>query len=144
MEVLPEARPFTEWLDGLGCRTLGDLRRLPRAGQQGRCGGDIVAALDRAHREAPEIFTWAEAPPAFDAAVDLPDRLENAEAALAYACGLLVQMVGWLTASRPAIRSSPSPAARPPTMRACWNCWSRVWAPTTCASPVCRPTTGPR
>ncbi|QUN32304.1 DNA polymerase Y family protein (plasmid) [Cupriavidus sp. KK10] len=104
VDVLPEARPFAEWLDGLGCRTLGDLRRLPRVGLQRRCGGDIVAALDRAHGEAPEIFTWAEAPLAFDAAVDLPDRLENAEAALAYARGLLVQMVGWLTARHLAIR----------------------------------------
>ena len=28
--TLPPARPYLEWLDGLGCRTLGDVRRLPR------------------------------------------------------------------------------------------------------------------
>ncbi|MBF6989472.1 DNA polymerase Y family protein [Cupriavidus sp. IK-TO18] len=102
--ILPAARPFDDWLDGLGCRTLGDLRRLPRAGLQRRCGAAILEALDRAYGEAPEVFEWVEAPPSFDAAVDLPDRMESAEAALAYLRGLLVQMVGWLTARHLAIK----------------------------------------
>ncbi len=51
LNLLPTARPFAEWFDGLGCRTLEDLRRLPRAGLQRRCGADMLEALDRAYGE---------------------------------------------------------------------------------------------
>ncbi|AOY97470.1 DNA polymerase (plasmid) [Cupriavidus sp. USMAA2-4] len=101
--VLPAARPHADWLDGLGCRTLGDLRRLPRAGLQRRCGAAINEALDRALGEAAEVFDWLEAPPTFAARVELPDRIEHAEATLAYAGGLIEQLVGWLTARHLAV-----------------------------------------
>ncbi|QYY33604.1 DNA polymerase Y family protein (plasmid) [Cupriavidus pinatubonensis] len=101
--ALPAARPYLEWLDGLGCRTLGDLRRLPRAGLQRRCGKELNEALDRALGLAPEIFEWLEAPPSFTARVDLPDRIEHAEATLLYARGLIVQMLGWLAAHQLAV-----------------------------------------
>ncbi|MCY0853269.1 Y-family DNA polymerase [Cupriavidus sp. D39] len=101
--TLPAARPYLEWLDGLGCRTLGDLRRLPRAGLQRRCGAGVNEAMDRALGQAPEIFDWLEAPPAFSARVELPDRIEHAEATLLYARGLIVQMIGWLTAHQLAV-----------------------------------------
>ncbi|WP_427308987.1 DNA polymerase Y family protein [Cupriavidus sp. H39] len=122
VQILPAARPFADWFDGLGCRTLSDLRRLPRAGLQRRCGGDIVEALDRAYAEAPEVFEWAEAPSAFHSALDLPDRIEHAEVTLAYGRGLLVQMIGWLTAWQLAVkrfafelRHERGRAAIPPT-----------------------------
>ncbi len=35
--LLPAAARYQEWLDGIGCRTLGDLRKLPRAGLQRSC-----------------------------------------------------------------------------------------------------------
>ncbi|MGY2488138.1 Y-family DNA polymerase [Cupriavidus sp. CP313] len=101
--VLPAARPYLEWLDGLGCRTLGDLRRLPRAGLQRRCGQELNETLDRALGLAPEIFEWLEAPPSFTARVELPDRIEHAEATLLYARGLIVQMLGWLAAHQLAV-----------------------------------------
>ncbi|WP_454728015.1 MULTISPECIES: Y-family DNA polymerase [Cupriavidus] len=101
--TLPAARIHAEWLDGLGCRTLGDLRRLPRAGLQRRCGAAINEALDRALGEAAEVFDWLEAPPEFSARVDLPDRIEHVEATLAYASGLIEQLIGWLTARHLAI-----------------------------------------
>lgn len=101
--VLPAARPYLEWLDGLGCRTLGDLRRLPRAGLQRRCGQELNDALDRALGLAPEVFEWLEAPPSFVARAELPDRVEHAEATLLYARSLLVQMLGWLSAHQLAV-----------------------------------------
>ncbi|MBB1632649.1 hypothetical protein [Cupriavidus sp. UME77] len=52
--------------------------------------------MDRALGQAPEIFEWLQAPPTFSAQVDLPDRIEHAEATLLYSCGLIVQMLGWL------------------------------------------------
>lgn len=101
--VLPAARPYVEWLDGLGCRTLGELRQLPRAGLQRRCGQEVNDALDQALGLAPEVFEWLEAPLSFVARVDLPDRIEHAEATLLYARGLIVQMLGWLTAHQLAV-----------------------------------------
>lgn len=101
--LLPAARNHHEWFDGLGCRTLGQIRRLPRAGLQRRCGDAINEALDRALGEAPEIFDWLQAPPSFSARVELPDRIEHAEATLAYANGLIAQLIGWLTAHQLAL-----------------------------------------
>ncbi|SOZ18601.1 DNA polymerase, Y family [Cupriavidus taiwanensis] len=101
--LLPAARAHRDWFDGLGCRTLGQIRRLPRAGLQRRCGDAINDALDRALGEAPEIFDWLQAPPAFSARVEFPDRIEQAEATLAYANGLIAQLLGWLTARQLAL-----------------------------------------
>ncbi|WP_459574731.1 Y-family DNA polymerase [Cupriavidus sp. 8B] len=101
--TLPAARPFLEWLDGLGCRCLADIRRLPRAGLQRRCGRELNEAMDRALGQAPEIFEWLQPPPTFSAQVDLPDRIEHAEATLLYSRGLIVQMLGWLAAHHLAV-----------------------------------------
>lgn len=101
--LLPAARAHRDWFDGLGCRTLGQVRRLPRAGLQRRCGDAINEALDRALGEAPEIFDWLQAPPTFSARVELPDRIEHAEATLAFAQGLIAQLMGWLTAHQLAL-----------------------------------------
>lgn len=101
--LLPSARPIQEWLDNLGCRTLAQLRRLPRAGLQRRCGKAINDALDCALGEAPEVFDWIEAPPSFSARVELPDRIEHADATLAYGQGLVAQLVGWLVSHHLAV-----------------------------------------
>jgi protein ImuB len=101
--VLPEARPHADWLDGIGCRTLGDLRRLPRAGLQRRCGEGVLDALDRAHGAAPELFSWVQPPQSFSAALELPDRIEHAEAVLFGARRLILQMTGWLRAHQLAV-----------------------------------------
>ncbi|WP_423194581.1 Y-family DNA polymerase [Cupriavidus sp. H18C2] len=101
--LLPPARPIAEWLDGLGCRTLAQLRRLPRAGLQRRCGKALNETLDRALGEAPEVFDWLEAPPTFTARVELPDRIEHADAILAYGHGLIAQLIGWLVSQHLAV-----------------------------------------
>jgi protein ImuB len=101
--LLPAARPYSDWLDGIGCATLGALRRLPRAGLQRRCGGDLIEQLDRAYGEAPELHEWVEAPPQFDGRLELPERVEQAEAVLFAARRLVLQMVGWLNARQLAV-----------------------------------------
>jgi protein ImuB len=101
--VLPAARPHGDWLDGIGCRTLGDLRRLPRAGLQRRCGKPLLETLDCAHGEAPELFAWVVPPVTFAAALELPDRIEHAEAVLFGARRLILQMTGWLVARQLAV-----------------------------------------
>lgn len=101
--LLPAARTHREWLEGVGCHTLGDLRRLPRAGLQRRCGPLLLEELDRAYGAAPELFDWVEAPPRFLAGFELPDRIEHAEAVLFGARRLLLQMIGWLSARHLAV-----------------------------------------
>ena len=44
--TVPEVREFAEWFAGLGCKTLGDIRRLPRAGLKRRCGVHLLDSLD--------------------------------------------------------------------------------------------------
>jgi protein ImuB len=96
--LLPDARPYADWFDGLGCRTLADLRRLPRAGLQRRCGPALLAALDRAYGDAAELHAWLPIPPVFDTRLELPERVDHAQAVLFVAQRLVVQLCGWLAA----------------------------------------------
>jgi len=90
-----------DWLEGLGCRTLADLRRLPRAGLRRRCGPLLVDTLDAAYGcdgNAHARFTWFAAPLQFDVPLELPGRIDSAEGVLAASEQLLLQLVGWLSA----------------------------------------------
>lgn len=95
---VPELQPFAEWLSGLGCKTVSDIRRLPRAGLLRRCGTDVLESLDRAFGVAQELFDWLELPPVFVARIELPDRIEHAEGILFAARRLITQLCGWLAA----------------------------------------------
>jgi protein ImuB len=101
--LLPQVRPYLHLLTGLGCKTLGELRLLPRAGLQRRTSGEVLAFLDRAYGRAPELFNWVQAPQSFSARLELPDRIEHAEAVLFAARRLLLQMTGWLSARQLAV-----------------------------------------
>lgn len=101
--LLPALQPYQEWLDGIGCETFGDLRRLPRAGLLRRSDKSVLDALDRAYGQAPELFEWVQAPKTFSARCELPDRIEHAEAVLFAARRLLLQMTGWLVAQQLAV-----------------------------------------
>ncbi|NEX62818.1 Y-family DNA polymerase [Noviherbaspirillum galbum] len=101
--LVPAARPYVEWLEGLGCHALGELRRLPRPGLQRRTDQHVLHALDCAYGQAPELFDWVQAPRRFAARLDMPDRIEHAEALLFGARRLLLQMTGWLVAQQVAV-----------------------------------------
>jgi protein ImuB len=101
--LLPPARPFAPWFEGIGCFCLGDMRRLPRPGLQRRCGRPLLDILDAAYGMTPELFDWIEAPTTFRARLELFDRVENAEALLFGAHRLLLQMTGWLCARQLAV-----------------------------------------
>ena len=103
MFAVPEIRPFADWFAGLGCETIADVRRLPRAGLQRRCGEHLLDSLDRAFGTAPELFDWLELPPTFSARIELPDRLEHADGAVFAAHRLIVQLCGWLCAKQLAV-----------------------------------------
>jgi protein ImuB len=99
----PEVRKFGDWFAGLGCMTLNDIRRLPRPGLKKRCGVDMLDSLDRAYGLAPELYEWLAVPPTFTARLELPDRVEHADAVLFAARRLIVQMCGWLSAQQLAL-----------------------------------------
>jgi protein ImuB len=103
MVAVPEVRPFADWFMGLGCERIADIRRLPRAGLQRRCGEHLLDSLDRAFGTAPELFDWLELPPTFSARIEMPDRLEHADGALFGAHRLIVQLCGWLCAKQFAV-----------------------------------------
>ncbi|MCG2582936.1 DNA polymerase Y family protein [Massilia sp. TS11] len=101
--ALPPARPQLLWLEGIGCHSLGQLRRLPRAGLQRRAGPALLDMLDCAYGLAPELFTWIVPPASFRARLELFDRIEQAELLLAGAAHLLQQLCGWLCARQLAV-----------------------------------------
>jgi protein ImuB len=118
----PPARPFASWFEGIGCFQLGDMRRLPRPGLQRRCGRPLLDMLDAAYGSVPELFEWIEAPTTFHARIELFDRIENADALLAGAHRLLLQLTGWLCARQLAaeritllLEHERGRVARPPT-----------------------------
>ncbi|WP_209716813.1 DNA polymerase Y family protein [Duganella sp. 1411] len=101
--LLPPARPYLDWFEGIGCLTLGQARALPRPGLQRRCGRALLDMLDDAHGERPELHQWLAAPASFRAKLELFDRVENAEALLSGARRLLLQLTGWLSARQLAV-----------------------------------------
>ena len=98
MESLSAVQPHATTLAQTGCRTLGDLRALPRAGLARRFGRELRQALDRAYGHEPEAHEWEVLPDTFRARLELPFRVEHAPALLQGARRLLVQMCGWLAA----------------------------------------------
>ncbi|MCV2349416.1 Y-family DNA polymerase [Paucibacter sp. Y2R2-4] len=88
----------------LGCRTLGDVRRLPRAGLSRRFGPAAQQALDQAHGQRAEAHVWLQAPAQFEARLELPFRVEHAPLLLHYAQHLLRQLCAWLAARHAGIQ----------------------------------------
>lgn len=101
--AVPAARKFSEWFEGLGCTSVADVMRLPRAGLKKRCGTALLDVLDRATAAAPEAHEWITMPPTFNERIELPDRIEHVEATLFAARRLTLQMTGWLASRKLAI-----------------------------------------
>jgi protein ImuB len=121
--LAPPARAYAAWFEGIGCTTLGELRRLPRPGLQRRCGGALLELLDAAYGLSPELFEWIAPPDTFHARLELFDRIEDAELLLAGARRLLLQLTGWLCARQLAVERitlklehERGRVARPPTI----------------------------
>ena len=98
MTVLTAVGPHLGTLARLGCRTLGDIRRLPRGGISRRFDKELLGAMDRAYGLQPEGHTWVEIPDVFDVRLELMSRVDSAPALLFGARRLLLQMCGWLAA----------------------------------------------
>lgn len=98
MDVLTATAPHHVTLTQLGCRTLGDIRKLPRGGIGRRFDKTLLAALDQAYGLRPEVHAWVVLPETFSSRLELPSRVENAAALLFGARRLLMQLCGWLAA----------------------------------------------
>ncbi len=101
--LLESAQPHLEVIHGIGCRTLADLRRLPRAGIARRFGPDLAVELDRAYGELPDPQQWLEIPEHFQQRLKLMALVENVELLLVPAQRMIEQMCGWLASRHAAV-----------------------------------------
>ncbi|HEV3105600.1 MAG TPA: DNA polymerase Y family protein [Trinickia sp.] len=104
VSLVPAAAAHGEAFERIGCETLADLRRLPRAGLARRFGDDVLHWLAQTYGEAPDPRESFRAPDIFQARLELQARVDSAEALLFAARRLLMQLVGWLTAHHAAVR----------------------------------------
>ena len=82
----------------LGCRTLADVRRLPRGGLSRRFDKELLMALDQAYGLRPETYPWVALPEVFNVRLELPGRVDTAAGLMFGARRLLLQLGGWLAA----------------------------------------------
>ncbi len=100
LEVLTAVARHQPTLARVGCRTLGDVRKLPRGGLSRRFDKALLLALDQAYGLRPEVYEWLTLPETFQARLELMSRVETAPALLFGTRRLLIQMCGWLAARR--------------------------------------------
>lgn len=100
LDSLTAAKVHEATLSRLGCRTLGDVRALPRGGLSRRFDAQLLSALDQAYGLRPESHAWVLLPDRFAQRLELMSRVEMAPALLFGARRLLLQMCGWLAARR--------------------------------------------
>jgi len=82
----------------MGCRTWGDVARLPRGGLARRFGTPLREALDMAWGERPEKHAWLTLPDVFDQKLELPALAEGAHELMWSANRLLAALQVWLRA----------------------------------------------
>jgi protein ImuB len=80
----------------LGCRSLGDVRALPRSGLSRRFGAGILQAMDQAWGERPETFEWLQLPTTLDVQHELPCRTDTAAGLLPAFEQLMHALCAWL------------------------------------------------
>ena len=102
--LLGPGREHWDTLQGMGLRTLGDLRSLPRSGLARRFGAALLGELDRALGQAPDPRTPITPPPVFESRLELFARADTTEQVLHGAGVLLARLVAWLAAQHAFVR----------------------------------------
>jgi len=96
LDSFTAAAPHLHTLERIGCTTLGQLRRLPRAGLSRRFGAGLLQALDAACGQRPERHAWLTLPAAFDQKLELQSLATSAPDLLFTAQHLLTRLQAWL------------------------------------------------
>ena len=96
MYTLVATHPHLVVLERTGCRTWGDLLRLPRDGVARRFGAQLLAALDQARGALPEPYIWCVLPEQFEQKIELNALVIQTPALMASVDMLLVQLHAWL------------------------------------------------
>jgi len=105
LHTLSATRLHQATLSRLGCKTLGDVRRLPRDGLSRRFGAPLLLALDQAHGLQPETFDWLPLPERFDMRLELPGRVDTTAALVFAARRLLQPLCAWLAGRHAGVRA---------------------------------------
>ena len=85
-------------LQAMGLHCLADLRALPRAGLARRFGPGLLAEIDRARGQAPEVQAWLSLPQRFASRIELLCRADTSAQVLAGAQLLLARLLVWAAA----------------------------------------------
>ena len=102
--LLGPGREHWDALESMGLRTLGDLRRLPRAGLARRFGEALLDELDRALGQRPDPRVWITLPEVFESRLELFARADTTEQVLHGASILLARLVAWAAARQVQVR----------------------------------------
>jgi protein ImuB len=103
VSLLESAQAHLEVIRGIGCKTLADLRRLPRGGMARRFGTGLLMELDQAYGDTPDPQKWFEAPEYFQQKMELMAQIENAGMLLLPVQRMIEQMCGWLASRYTAV-----------------------------------------
>lgn len=104
LDLLAAAAGQVPTLQGMGLRTLGALRRLPRAGLARRFGEALVDEVDRILGARPDPRLPLSLPDVFSAELELWSRADTIEQILPAAEVLLGQLVAWARARHGLVR----------------------------------------
>ncbi len=102
--LLGPGRAHWEALQGMGLRTVADLRGVPRDGLARRFGEVVLDELDRANGTRPDPREPLALPPAFDSRLELFARADTTEQLMHGAAVLLARLVAWLSAQHAFVR----------------------------------------
>ncbi|MEO7150414.1 MAG: DNA polymerase Y family protein, partial [Burkholderiaceae bacterium] len=102
--LLGPGREHWEALQGMGLKTLADLRQLPRAGLARRFGEGLLDELDRAHGERPDPREAIVPDETFETRLELFARADTTEQVLHGAALLLARLAAWLAARHAYVR----------------------------------------
>ncbi|PTR07472.1 protein ImuB [Nitrosospira sp. Nsp5] len=101
--LLESVQPYLEVIRGIGCKTLADLRQLPRGGLARRFGPDLLTELDRACGDSPDPQQWLEVPEYFQQRMELMAQVESVELIWVPVQRMIGQMCGWLSLRHAAV-----------------------------------------
>ena len=92
-------------LDAFGLKSLGEMRRLPAAGLRRRIGNAPLDDLARAWGDMPDPQCSYVFPESFEQKIELPSRVEHAEALAFVGQRLFAALAGWLGVRQLLVRS---------------------------------------